>query len=701
MRRTWKLLTVPVVCGLVSSLAAAAFPPAATARDEPVAEARRTRAAPAGEAALGDLRLPAGGALVGRWTVRPDGRGGAAEVVWRSDGPIPVTDARPELRVGDRVVAYPSPGPDGRELTVPLAALAGVDLSGLQVWLGPDRLDRAGAVAASLLAGGGRPGPAGAADGRVRMLPVDPGERGPFGVEAPFDYRAPGLDWREFDAPMEVLGHVVLPAGVDDAPLVLILHGRHAACYRPGADDGSPRGAGDWPCPGAQRPVPSHLGYEYVQRLLASQGYASVSVSANAVNAQDYVSPDGGAAARSALVRHHLGLIARWAASPARPRWRGRVDVGDTVLVGHSRGGEGVATAVVDTPPGASWDVRGTVLVAPTDFARRSTPYTPSVTLLPFCDGDVYDLQGQQYTDLPRDLTTDDTALHSSVLMRGANHNFFNTEWTPGLSAAPSFDDWFDRDDPLCGRQTPTRLSAKQQRGAGRAWIAGAVRLFASGDTEMLAMYDTSGLVGVPSAAPAAVRTHALGGNRTLVRPGDDADPVGAGRLCRAVDGGTGPAPACGAGVGPGRRVHWLPDLPGDAPAPRELVSTWLAAGAVGGLHLAAPLDLSGAALDLRTIVDPTHAPCACACGSPMPTATRGQPPRRSLPGWGAVPCAPTGRRPCGSAPGPPPRGSTSAPSPGSVSSPAPSRAGCGSWISRRAARGCSRCPAPGCPAWT
>jgi hypothetical protein len=351
--------------------------------------------------------------------------------------------------------------------------------------------------------------------------------------------------------------------------------------------------------------VPSHLGYEYVQRLLASQGYATVSISANAINGQDFASEDGGAAARSALVRHHLGLIANRASDPARPRWFGRVDVEQTVLVGHSRGGEGVARAVVDSRLGAPWDVRGQVLVAPTNFAYRSTSYVPSVTLLPYCDGDVFDLQGQQYTDLPRDLASDDTAFRSSVLMRGANHNFFNVQWTPGPSVAPSFDDWSDDDNLLCGRDSATRLTARQQRAAGKAWIAGAVQLFASGDTDVLPLFDSAGPVTVASAADAAVRTHALGGDRVLVRPGNDAALSGSGQYCRALASG-GPA-ACGADVNLGREVHWLWGLPPGFPAAREMELSWAGPGTAGGLDLAGPLDLTGAGttLDLRTVVDP------------------------------------------------------------------------------------------------
>ena len=370
---------------------------------------------------------------------------------------------------------------------------------------------------------------------------------------------------------------------------------------------GSDVDARQWACKGERQPIPSYLGYDYVQRLLATQGYASVSISANAVNAQDFDSLDGGAEARSALVRHHLDLVTRWAADPGRPRWFGRIDVGRTVLVGHSRGGEGVARATTDAPSDAPWDIRGEVLVAPTNFARLATSFTPSVTLLPYCDGDVSDLQGEQYTDLARDLTAGDTAFRSSVLMRGANHNFFNTEWTPGISAAPSFDDWFDSEHPLCGDDSPTRLTAQQQRQAGKAWIAGAVRLFADDDTDMLAMLDAAGPVTVGSAGAESVRTHALGGDRTLVRPGVGNGPTGAGVLCRASGRQNAFAPPCARGIGAVRMLHWY-SLPVATDSPMELSLTWSSSGVGAGLALDQPLDLSapGTTLDLRTVVDPT-----------------------------------------------------------------------------------------------
>ena len=152
------------------------------------------------------------------------------------------------------------------------------------------------------------------------------------------------------------------------------------------------------------------------------------------------------------------------------------------MLVGHSRGGEGVDRASIRIPLTAPYRIVGQVLIAPTDFAAQTAPYVPTVTLLPFCDGDVSDLQGQRFTDAARDVAAGDTSLKSSVLVMGANHNYFNTEWTPG---------------PRCRRRATTgpagatrpaapptaeRLSAAEQRAVATAYVAGAVHLFASGD---------------------------------------------------------------------------------------------------------------------------------------------------------------------------------------------------------------------------
>ncbi|MDN5852483.1 MAG: hypothetical protein L0K86_06475, partial [Actinomycetia bacterium] len=392
----------------------------------------------------------------GDWSLRESPAG--TSLVWKAERRIPIMSARPEFRIGDRVIGYPTVV-NGR--TLRLDGVTASNSDDLQVWLGARRLDgptpalRTGSVPDVETA-------------QARPAGVQPAEPGPYETKS-FDYRYGTLPWRRYPADMEVLGQAVVPKGVDDAPLVLLLHGRHGACYGKGDN-------GTWPCAGASKPVPSFRGYTYLQRRLATQGYATVSISANAINQQDFRDKDGGAMARSKLVRHHLKLLADKAAESGN-RWTGRLAMDQVVLVGHSRGGEGVNQAAADSRGSAPYSIVGQLLLAPTDFAQHTAGYTPTVVALPYCDGDVYDLQGQRFVDASAGLARGDNAIRSSVLVRGANHNYFNTEWTPGTSQAPSFDDWYDPSDKECGRKaSDTRLSAHQQRKVGRVLTTAAVR---------------------------------------------------------------------------------------------------------------------------------------------------------------------------------------------------------------------------------
>jgi hypothetical protein len=213
-------------------------------------------------------------------------------------------------------------------------------------------------------------------------------------------------------------------------------------------------------------------------------------------------------------------------------------------LMGHSRGGEGVNRAALDslTPPPAAqdgyhgpvrWTIRGLLLIGPTIFGHDPAPDVPSATILPGCDGDVSDLQGQMYADATRGVSRG-RALHSELLVLGANHNFFSTEWTPGQSAAPSSDDFFFDEDPLCSPGAATRLTPAQQQTVGATYIATAARLFVAGDDRARPLLDGSG-VRAGSAGPARVLSHALGGARTAAVIPDPSVRVTGGRICTQV----------------------------------------------------------------------------------------------------------------------------------------------------------------------
>ncbi|MDQ1035612.1 hypothetical protein QFZ75_002028 [Streptomyces sp. V3I8] len=544
---------------------------------------------------------------------RIDGAGGARELVWRAPEAVPMGDARVEFRTGDRLLGIPKPARDGRTFRLALGEARSEQLTDLQVTAAGRRLDAAADDTRKPGSHVARMPPQAPANG------VDPGGPGSYRtVTGQYELdpvRLPG-----FDTPVEMTAEVVAPKGATGSrPLALFLHGRHNTCYKPGSEDDV---SGDWPCTDGYKPIPSHLGYLRDQQLLASQGYVTVSISANGINAQDGEAEDAGAQARSSLVRQHLAHWADWtahrSAAPAVVREAPKADLSRVLLVGHSRGGEGVNRAAMDSlypPPAAEdgyrgpvrWKVRGTVLIGPTIFGQNPVADVPSVTLLPGCDGDVWDLQGENFVDGTRG-TGRGTALHSAVYLVGANHNYFNSEWTPGEAVAPARDDFRtdpEQPDPVCAPGAATRLTAAQQHKAGATYIAAAARLFLAGDDRVRPLLDGSGRR-APSADPARALTHAVGGRRSGgFLPDGGAKVTGAGaRLCSAVD--PDPAVACLDPETPGSSPHFA-SWETERETGRSAVDlTWSAPGTAARITAAEPLSLrSSRKLALRVFVPP------------------------------------------------------------------------------------------------
>ncbi|WP_460702089.1 hypothetical protein [Luteococcus sediminum] len=120
---------------------------------------------------------------------------------------------------------------------------------------------------------------------------------------------------------------------------------------------------------------------------------------------------------------------------------KARYDLGLTMLVGHNRGGEKVAHAANQSLGNRDVHIAGQVLVAPTNFFQTASPLTPTLTILPGCDGDVADLQGVDYSDGAIRYGTRQ-ALSTAAYLPGANHNYFNTEWTPDAPTGMDDGEW-------------------------------------------------------------------------------------------------------------------------------------------------------------------------------------------------------------------------------------------------------------------
>ncbi|MFE6780399.1 hypothetical protein [Streptomyces sp. NPDC057702] len=551
----------------------------------------------------------AGAPLPPGWRI--DHQGTTRHLVWRSREPLPMGDARVEFYAGQRLLGRPVVERDGRTLRLALDDARGPSTTDLQVRAGGRRLDAIPGQRAPRTARPQTPAPLPPA---LPANPVDPGKPGPYRTTSG-EYALPDVRLPDLPQPVEMRATVVGPTNAPGRrPLALFLHGRHYTCF-----GGPEEESGDWPCAAGSKPVPSYRGYLQAQKLLASQGYVTVSVSANGINGQDFVAEDGGAQARSSLVRLHLARWADWAGrpkgTPAAVRAVAPADLSRVLLVGHSRGGEGVNRAAMDSlvrPPAARdgyrgpvrWRIRGNVLIGPTLFGHNPVPDVPSATLLPGCDGDVSDLQGQLYADATRGVSRGE-ALHSALYVVGANHNFFNTEWTPGQAQAPAEDDFYQDETPdrVCAPGTRTRLSARQQQAAGATYIAGAARLFVAGDDRVRPLFDGTGR-SAPSAGPARVLSHALGGRRApLVVPEPSLRLTGA-RLCAQVT--MDDAAACLPSGGPGASPHFVSWQAPEEPGRQAVALRWSKPGTPARMALPRPRSVAGAqALALRVIVPP------------------------------------------------------------------------------------------------
>lgn len=330
---------------------------------------------------------------------------------------------------------------------------------------------------------------------------------GPSSVdEAEYDF-GPTLVTEANDGPAykaQLAGSMTYPLEGDELGVVVLVHGRHDTCE----DITGDRRYGTPECPNippVMEEIPSYQGYRYIADTLASHGFLVVSVDANDVNDRDstgvYIDqePIGperigewGIQPRAQLVLRTLDRIEEiQEGSDPGPvpgehealveALAGRLDLSTVGLVGHSRGGDGVNYAVPYNDAraeGAPHDIDAVFAIAPTDFLDTSVPGVAHATLLPYCDGDVYDLWGAHVHDRSRYL--DDAGPLYQYVAMGSNHAFYNTVWTEAIDDASGYE------DPLCGERRSAgggHLDPADQRRHGEALVNAFLRKHLADET--------------------------------------------------------------------------------------------------------------------------------------------------------------------------------------------------------------------------
>ena len=360
---------------------------------------------------------------------------------------------------------------------------------------------------------------------------------GPYVVSEAIDYRYLPVDASEdiiedtaspdlhtttklFDEQVDILGVIrypVLAPGVsapkDGFPVILFQHGRHSTCSTTGDESGSESSGTECESEGLV-PIRSDLGYDYIAETMASHGYVVLSIDVNDINAMDSASNDQGITARAEVILHHLDIFRDINDNPASSytidengnnfaALSGAMDLSSIGLMGHSRGGNGVAkTITYNQDPrfrrsssfDAPHEIKAVFSLAPTDFNSELPLNTAWVTLSPYCDGDVSTLHGVYMYDNVRYDAADVQGPQYQITSMGANHNFYNDFW---------FNDDADLNggDPYCTIDSPVsgRYSRADQRRHGEFLIASFLRLHAGGETQFAGYWN--GLERAPTSA--------------------------------------------------------------------------------------------------------------------------------------------------------------------------------------------------------
>ena len=246
--------------------------------------------------------------------------------------------------------------------------------------------------------------------------------------------------WPFLNTNVPLNGHICIPHERGPLPLAVFAHGNHGPLEN------------------------STPGYLYLCQLLASHGIIAATIDVNFLNGFNFGEND----ARAIVHLEHLKQFRTWNGTAAHPL-HGKVDLNRILIVGHSRGGEGVGHAsffnrlssvkpdvfspVVPLDGSAGlgpyrFGLTAAAAIAPTD--RQYQPLA-GPTVVPdryylihgSRDGDVSTFEGYNTynrahaVDLANP-TVSDGKLKALLWVYGANHNQFNSVWPsetpPGIA---------------------------------------------------------------------------------------------------------------------------------------------------------------------------------------------------------------------------------------------------------------------------
>jgi hypothetical protein len=388
-------------------------------------------------------------------------------------------------------------------------------------------------------------------------------------------------------------------------PVVIILHGNHPGCPVPEGDM-----VDRWPCdPEVERS--NYRGFDYLVRQLAAQGYVALSINVNAENTFGFGEPVP-IERLGQLVDLHLKSLSDASSGGVNKfgvELQGRADLNRLAFIGHSQGGEGAywltqkeTLDALDAYTRLGYGpVYGLLLIAPSaNFGGAKEARVPMAVILPACDNDVFQQDGQLFYEITR-LGPKQSTWASSVWLESANHNYFNSTLADEAVTRPGRPDC----EPL--------LKAESQRDFLSAYTIDFLAQIFHKNEDALASLGMNFQAQAPSelyGLPARVASLAPGGDRLpLLIPTSSAE------LDTNLAGGSVTAkglttffceegyytPSIKPGSEPCKRVNLV--IPGN---PAMIVASWSQRGAALRFSIPEGSDLSQfSSISLRAALDP------------------------------------------------------------------------------------------------
>ena len=252
---------------------------------------------------------------------------------------------------------------------------------------------------------------------------------------------------------IEIRGALYYPADREEpSPLVVLVHGNHGSC-----DSGT--NSAQLTCGEFKR---NEAGYAYLGENLATWGYTTFSVSQDQLMMRQDGAKGKGMHQRRLMIAATLDALSA-ANEPGGLPADEHTTIGDTLagaldmtrigLMGHSRGGDAV-TSFIDynriRTDGPRYPLRGVISLAPVDYERKAPWGTPYMSILPWCDGDVSNLQGARFFERSQYVNGDDPFPRIQSSQLGANHNWYNSVWFADGQ------DGTNTADAACGNSQPS-----------------------------------------------------------------------------------------------------------------------------------------------------------------------------------------------------------------------------------------------------